>query len=103
MNAKIFLISMVLTYVALISAEDSNSNSSSNQSQPSLIEMFNLILNDPEFLALSEYNQIRIMEAIVEIVEHRIKQIQEFEQHQPTIKRAGLIPKHFEKFLEKDD
>ena len=66
MNSKIYIFALVLS-VLLISANSYDLNT------PNLMEIVKMVLADPEYLALREDEQIKVLEAIYNIVVNNLK------------------------------
>ena len=58
MDKQLYCITILLLIIAMIRAENFNQN------QPIMMDILKMILIDPEFLAMSERNQLRIVESI---------------------------------------
>ncbi len=76
MNPKIFYIAFLFTILAgcissssLSDNRNSVVNDNSSDKGPTLMQILQSILKDPEYLALSDYEQLKVLEAIYTILE----------------------------------
>ena len=81
MNRKIFYVAFVLVILAscIISSSLSDSsiyveNNNSSDKGPTLIQVLQGIFDDPEFLALSDYEQLKVLEVIYSLLESSYSQ-----------------------------
>jgi hypothetical protein len=76
MNRKIFYAAFVFVILATCISSSSLSDSSNNSSVkgPTLIQVLQGIFDDPEFLALSDYEQLKVLEVIYSLLESSYNQ-----------------------------
>jgi len=87
MNPQILYIPFLFTILAGCISSSSLSNNSvennnSSEKEPTLIQILQSILQDPEYLALSNYEQLMVLEAIYSLLKTRFSQSESQRKYQ---------------------
>ncbi len=87
MNRNIFYAAFILGILAVcISSKNlsdrSTEDNSSSEKRLSLMNFLQSILDDPEYMALSDYEQLAVLEVIYSLLESSYNQRKKLTQHQ---------------------